>query len=169
MLTDRTYFGAINEEMDVDGEAAGIAAMLYELRRLPIDLNLVRKAPETVGLHAQRIASLRGPAKWLFDVLVRGYVGEYPGDSWREHYTTEELFGSYQQWAIETREEYAADRYAIGQFLKSMFKPYRPRAADGDRPPSYRLGTLTQARSIFAEKQGLGDPWPKDDKPEIAR
>ena len=89
---DRSYFAAIKDEMDVDGEAAGIAAMLYDLRRIHSDIDLVRTAPETPGLHAQRIASLRGPAKWLFDVLLRGYIGNYPGDSWREHYTTDELF-----------------------------------------------------------------------------
>ena len=89
---DRNYFAAINDEMDVDGDAAGIAAMLYDLRRFPLDINLVRTAPETAGLHAQRIASMRGPAKWLFDVLTRGYIGTYPGDTWRETYSTEELF-----------------------------------------------------------------------------
>jgi hypothetical protein len=73
---DTDYFGAILAEMDVDGEAAGIAAMLYDLRRFPVNLDFVRKAPETAGLHAQRLASLRGPASWLMDVLMRGWVKE---------------------------------------------------------------------------------------------
>ena len=51
--------------------------MLYDLLRYPVDINLVRKAPETPGLHSQRISSLRGPAKWLFDVLMRGHVSSF--------------------------------------------------------------------------------------------
>jgi hypothetical protein len=38
---DQAYFGPIIAEMDIDGEAAGIAAMLYDLHRLPLDLKLV--------------------------------------------------------------------------------------------------------------------------------
>ena len=163
---DLEYFAAINAEMDVDGEAAGISAMLYDLLRFPVDINLVRTAPVTAGLHAQRIASMRGPSKWLFDVLTRGYIGTYSGDTWQETCSTEELFESYRSWATETKESYTADRHALGKFLTSMFKPYRPRpkqAEDGKRPPSYRFGTLTQARRVFSEKQGIGDAWPEDD------
>jgi hypothetical protein len=163
---DRSYFAAINDEMDVDGDAAGIAAMLYDLRRIPLDVNLVRTAPETAGLHHQRIASLRGTAKWLFDVLLRGYVSNYSGDSWRDTYSTDELFGSYRSWATETKENFPSDRHALGKFLASMFQPYRPRvkqAEDGKRPPSYRLGSLSDARRVFSEKQGIGDAWPEDD------
>jgi hypothetical protein len=159
---DRSYFAAINDEMDADGDAAGIAAMLYDLRRLPLDINLVRTAPETAGLHAQRIASLRGAAKWLFDVLTRGYAGGYPG-TWRETYSTEELFDSYRAWVAEMKENFPSDRHTLGKFLAGMFKPCRPRSGDGERPPSYRFGTLTQARRIFSEKQGIGDAWPEDD------
>ena len=65
---DFEYFAAVNGEMDTDGEGAGISAMLYDLLRYPLDINLVRKAPETSGLHfLNRISSLRGPAKWLFE------------------------------------------------------------------------------------------------------
>jgi Family of unknown function (DUF5906) len=156
---DRNYFSGINDEMDADGDAAGIAAMLYDLRRLQLDINLVRTAPETAGLHAQRIASLRGTAKWLFDVLTRGYAGIYPGETWRETYSTEELFASYRSWATEMKENFPADRHALGKLLASMFQPCRPRCGDGERPPSYRFGTLTQARRVFAEKQGIGSAW----------
>ena len=162
-MQDRKYFAAINTEMDVDGEAAGISALLYDLLRFTVDINLVRTAPETAGLHAQRIASMRGPAKWLFDVLTRGYVGTYPGDTWRETYSTEELFDSYRAWVTEMKENFPSDRHSLGKFLTTMFKPCRPRNGDGERPPSYRFGTLTQARRVFAEKQGIGSAWMEDD------
>jgi hypothetical protein len=160
---NRAYFAEINDEMDVDGDAAGIAAMLYDLRRIPLDINLVRTAPETAGLHAQRIASMRGTVKWLFDVLTRGYIGSYPSDTWRETYSTEELFDSYRSWATETKEGFPADRHALGKFLATMFQSCRPRSGNGERPPSYRFGTLTKARQVFAEKQGTGDAWSADD------
>jgi Family of unknown function (DUF5906) len=160
---DPAYFGPINDEMDIDGEAAGIAAMLYDLRRYPLDMSLVRKAPETAGLHAQRIASLRGPWRWLFDVLTRGYVGPSSGETWEDHYTTEDLLGSYHSWSKDMKEAFPADGYAVGKVLKSMFQPYRPRisgrAGTTERPPSYRLGTLAQARAVFSKEQGFGDPW----------
>jgi Family of unknown function (DUF5906) len=163
---DFEYFAVINAEMDVDGDAAGIAAMLYELRRIPLDLNLVRKAPETAGLHAQRIASLRGPSRWLFDVLTKGYIGSFSADTWREQYSTEELFDSYRSWATETKENFPSDRHALGKFLASMFQSCRPRVKQSEgnaRPPGYRFGTLAQARAVFADKQGIGDAWPEDD------
>jgi len=164
---DAAYFGPIIDEMDVDGEARGIAAMLYDLRRVTIDIDFIRKAPETAGLYAQRISSMRGTARWLFDVLMRGYVGEIASDPWVEDYTMEDLFDSYRSWSKETREQFPSDRHATGKFLASMFPPYRPRVTGPSRvksrPPSYRLGTLAQARAVFAEKQGIGPAWPDDD------
>jgi hypothetical protein len=76
------------------------------------------------------------------------------------------MFDSYRAWVAEMKENFPSDRHALGRFLASMFQPCRPRpkqAEDGKRPPSYRLGTLTQARRVFAEKQGIGDPWSEDD------
>jgi hypothetical protein len=96
-------------------------------------------------------------------VLTRGYIGSYPGDTWRETYSTEELFDSYRSWATEMKENFPADRHALGKFLATMFQSCRPCSGNGERPPSYRLGTLTQARRVFAEKQGIGDPWSEDD------
>ncbi len=165
---DLNYFAQINAEMDVDGAAAGIAAMAYDLRRIEIDMDLVRKAPETTGLQAQRIESLRGPARWFFDVLMRGYAGEYSDAPWQDHYPTDVLFGSYQQWSKETKEPYPAQRHAFGVFLASMFSRHRPRSTQvpgfKTRSLGYRLGTLEEARKVFADKQGLGDPWPIDDE-----
>jgi Family of unknown function (DUF5906) len=161
---DTRYFGPINQEMDTDGKAAGIAAMLYDLRRISLDVNLVMKAPETAGLHRQRIASLRGPARWMFDVLVRGCVNADASESWPDSYSTDELYRSYQAWAQETKQAYPASRHEVGEMLNSMFKPYRPRKKDamgtGDtRPPSYRFGPLAVARQIFSEKTGIGSSW----------
>jgi hypothetical protein len=163
---DAAYFGAILAEMDVDGGGAGIAAMLYDLRRIALNDDLVRKTPETAGLHSQRIASLRGVSGWLFDALMRGYIGDTDSQPWREHYSTEELFESYRAWSAVTREAFAADRHAVGKILATMFATYRPRKSEGGtttRPPGYRFGTLAQARNIFAERQGIGSPWPDDD------
>jgi hypothetical protein len=163
---DAAYFGPITKEMDVDGDAAGIAAMLYDLKRFPYNMDLIRKAPETVGLHSQRIASLRGPEHWLFDVLMRGYASQYSTDPWHEFYSTEDLFQSYQSWSKDNSERHRANRDAIGKLLKSMFLPARPQKNVGGnrlRPQGYRLGTLASARAIFAEKQGIGSPWPDDD------
>ena len=156
---DLEYFGAINAEMDLDGEAAGIAAMLYDLKRIRFDPELVRTAPETAGLHAQRINSLRGIPRWLFDVLLRGYVSE-PTDPWQEVASTEDLHESYVRWSVQTKEAYPGDRIALGTFLSKLFKGTRPRV-NGARFPGYRLGKLQDARRIFATTQGIGDPWPQ--------
>ena len=166
-MQDAEYFAAINDEMDIHGDAAGIAAMLYDLRRIPLDLPFIRKAPETVGLQQQRIASLRGPAKWFFDVLTRGFVVNGSPRAWSENSTVEELFSSYLEWSKEMRESYPANRHEVGKLLASMFTQHRPRARTKDGTPvrvnEYRLGTLEAARSVFAEKQALGNPWTDTD------
>ena len=166
-MQDAEYFADINDEMDIHGDAAGIAAMLYDLRRIPLDLPFIRKAPETVGLQQQRIASLRGPAKWLFDVLTRGFVEKASPRAWSENSTVEELFSSYLEWSKEMRESYPANRHEVGKLLASMFTQHRPRARTKDGTPvrvnEYRLGTLEAARSVFAEKQALGNPWTDND------
>lgn len=163
---NHAYFGPILAEMDADGAAAGIAAMLYDLRRMRLDTDLVRKAPETAGLHAQRIASLQGPAAWLFDVLTRGYVSPGFEEPWCEHYTMEELYQSYTGWTQERRERYPATRHAVGQFLSGVYPAYRPRVhtPDGEkRPQGHRLGMLDNARGAFAEKHLVGAAWAEGD------
>jgi hypothetical protein len=151
--------------------ASETGEMVKRACRVKASVSVARRSrhlvpPETAGLHAQRIASLRGTAKWLFDVLLRGYVSSFAGDTWRETCSTEELFDSYRAWVTETKENFPSDRYAVGKFLASMFQPVRPRvkqAEDGKRPPSYRLGSLTDARRVFSATQGIGDAWPEDD------
>jgi len=87
-------------------------------------------------------------------------------DPWREQYSTEELFASYRAWTKENTDPYPADRHALGKFLSSMFPTVRPRITrlDGSkaRPPSYRFGTLAEARVIFGEKQGIGNAWQEE-------
>jgi hypothetical protein len=91
--------------------------------------------------------------------------------SWRDHYSTEELFASYESWARGRNERYPADRYALGKFMAGMFSPYRPRVtlpgSGTNRPPSYRLGTLENARAAFAAKHGIGSAWPSDTADEV--
>lgn len=165
---DHAYFGAILDEMDVDGDAAGIAAMLFDLRRIPIDMEQFRKMPETQALHAQRMASLRGPSAWLLDVLIRGHVGDSPFQTWEEHYSTDELFESYQFWSRAAKEGFLTGRNDFGKFLSTMFPTFRPRVSDGGTTtlrPGYQLGKLVHARAVFATTHGIGSPWP-DDQPD---
>lgn len=160
---DQSYFKTVLDEMDPDGDAAGIAAMLWDLKRVPIDLDFLRKVPETEALRAQRLATLRGPAKWMLDVLSRGYIGD-TFQTWEASYSTDDLFDSYKSWSRDARESFPAIRPEFGRFLSGMYSHHRPRQADGGlrRPPGYRLGDFAEARAVFAKKHGLGNPWPDD-------
>jgi hypothetical protein len=169
---DHAYFRAIIEEMGAETHGRGVAAMLYDLRRMKLDTDRVRSAPETEGLREQRIASMRGPAKWWLEVLKRGRIDDIGPARWDEACSMDALFSSFKEWCRETREPYAADRHALGKFLSDMFQSHRPRTRlpNGTvlRPPGYRLGTLDHARSTFSKQQGIGLVWDESGPPTEA-
>jgi hypothetical protein len=151
---EQSYFKTVLDEMDPAGAAAGVAAMLYDLKRIPIDLTVLRKVPETAALHAQRLATLRGPAKWMLDVLSRGYLGNTPFQSWETSYSTDDLFDSYRFWSRDAKEGFPAIRPEFGRFLSGMFAHHRPRPPDGGqkRPPGSAWANLP-TRAAYSQKR----------------
>jgi Family of unknown function (DUF5906) len=100
-IQDRSYFRAIQEELDADGHEA----MLFDLLRYDLSSFDVGAVPDTAALQEQKRLSLPTDKQWWLDVLQRGYVckselglDEYFGQ-WHDVVTTELLYSSYLAFA----------------------------------------------------------------------
>jgi len=67
---DTQYFGALMDQM----EAGGFAAMLHDLKAWDLKGFNVYDIPGTKALTDQKISSLRGPDRWLHEVLEEGAI-----------------------------------------------------------------------------------------------
>jgi hypothetical protein len=182
---DQTYFGAIQAELD----GGGLAGMLYDLLHHDITTFNVRSVPVTEGLQQQKKLSLPTFEAWWLDVLHRGYVyrshlglEEYFSE-WHEEITTDVLYESYTVFAKTRRDRHLLIREDFGKNMVGFGgKPTRPRdMVIGEhitdvanplggttrkaalirhpRPPSYRLGSLQEARKRFVAITGLEVDW----------
>jgi hypothetical protein len=184
---DKSYFGAIQKELD-DG---GYAAMLYDLLRYDISKFEVRDVPETLALQDQKAQSLPTDLSWWRNVLHRGYVYEskfglehYFGQ-WHPWVATTVLYKSYSEFAKSRNERHPKGEAQFGKFMTIGLgvTQSRPRGEnvvgehvvstnDGDRyeliysserKPGYQLGTLDDARANFETCTGITSEWDKDD------
>lgn len=188
---NRTYFGAIQDELG----SGGYEAMLHDLLAHDLTGFDVRDVPYTEGLDEQKKLSLGTSEAWWLDVLHRGYVYksklglERHFSEWREIETTEVLYASYFEFAKSRNERHPMEREWFGRFVIKMGgKPSKPRNAVvgehitdvpsgqyGDmarraalveraRATGYRFGGLEVARAAFLEATGLAVEWePEED------
>jgi hypothetical protein len=185
-IGDRSYFTALNKQM----EEGGLAAMLYDIQIRDISQFEVRDFPQTSALKMQKTLSLNSLQRWWLAVLERGYLwrsrhGAQYFREWQEFYSSALLRDSYSQWCEENRPHDRKSGEALGKFLKDLYTPARPggrcpiyeiASVDkfkeasldetsivwGDRPHGYRVGTLDAARARFAEKYDVILPWLPD-------
>lgn len=156
------YFSALRAEMNGDGPAA----LLHYLQHFELSGFDVRKAPETVGLRNQKLASLRGINRWWFDRLLSGEVGSNfaitPwGNGWHS-IDCDELRGDYMTFMRGFRfDGDPLDAATFGKRFREMVPKMekRRRGGRGDRSYTYRLPPLILARQCFAEWLGSPVDW----------
>jgi hypothetical protein len=179
---ERGYFKALWEEINGDG----LAALLHAMLRRDISKFEHRDVPQTTALAGQRRLSLDSVDAWWLAVLDRGFVwvsqhGIAEFGAWMEFVATDLLFQSYQQ---QQRGGWPASREMVTQRLSELYTAKRPNGphivgevahpgqfSSGvymrDRPRGFEVGTLDLARARFAKKHSFAEGrW--DDKDDEA-
>jgi hypothetical protein len=179
-IGQHAYFAAISKQM----ENGGLAAMIYDMQRRPLDVFNVRIVPHSEALEEQQMRSLDDLDEWLLEVLERGYVlrsrfGLEAFGDWHVFVAMDLLEASYQQWAASNRKGRLASRVALGIRLSKIYKDGRASGTeiigeveaapfgtnDPDklirrkaRPHGYWLGSLEDARAKFTDNRGVCGP-----------
>ncbi len=171
------YFDAIRREL----ESGGYEAMLHELLAHDLrDFN-VRRIPQTAGLAEQKVQSLRGPIRWLFECLQAGAISSrhgltYEWDDQGLGLIKSDGHASYHEVA-KRRHEYAAVDQGewfkqLEQVLGPLVQETRPRelpfpligasGAAGVRARIIQFGPLHDCRAAFEKHIGAPIQWPRD-------
>lgn len=163
---DSSYFGAIRREQDNRGPAA----LLHYLQSLDLTGFYVRDPPMTEGLRDQKLASLKGFDRWLFEVLGTGDApsgsGDIPAfaDDWsagpvsvgkssvREH---------YRRWMSEHR--FQGEPVGEADFTKRL-RVYVPeleerRPRENNRARTYIIPAVSSCRETFQRFIGQPIDW----------
>lgn len=115
------YFNALHTETtNPDAQAA----FLHEMLNRDISTFNPSKIPETVGLKAQRMASLSSAGEWLVDSFHNGFFDTKDNRRtfWEEFVTADALQQSYQLWC-DNKKVSTYDRMtntALGRYLNDL-------------------------------------------------
>jgi hypothetical protein len=189
---DHAYFDAIWAEMI----AGGFEAMLFDLLNYDLSNYNHRHVPQTSGLHEQRKLSLPVIDEWWKDCLSREFVYqsriglESYFEQWYEIVSTSLLYESYIAFAKGRHERRPVSREWFGRYMRKQgAKAIKPTAGNTgehfgsevnsfggttktaktievERPPSYVLGSLIQARKAFEATTKLAIEWVPEDDPD---
>jgi hypothetical protein len=95
---DRTYFGAIEEQM----QNGGLGALLHHLLYFDLSTVDVGKAPDTAALAENKLLTASPVVKWWHNVLHEGRLA--PGVTGREPIVqTRDLWNSFKEYAADLR------------------------------------------------------------------
>jgi len=188
-IGDRSYFKAIETQM----ENGGLAAMIYDMLRWPIADFEVTDVPGSDALTDQKRHSLDTLDRWWIDCLSRGFVwrakfGAPSFAEWQSFVSTELLHASYRQWCDENRIARPQTRMLLGKRMAQMYQRERPRGNGiigesetlinrppeniampswldmetvirAEHQPGYAVQSLDEARQRFADQRGVPGEW----------
>jgi hypothetical protein len=149
---------------------SGPAALLYFLRNVDLTGFNVRKAPDTVGLRDQKLASLRNIDAWWYEILSTCDLapGFDSGTGWEAGPVAigrEQLRAQYMLWLRGRRFDCdPLDDAHFGLRLKALvpsIEASRPRSS-GVRIRQYVLPPLAECRSAFEIWLGAAVDWDTD-------
>lgn len=160
---DSPYFDRLRSEMQGTGPA-GLLAWLQAYDLADFD---VRRAPETVGLLDQKIASLKNIEAWWYDALCRG---ELPSsicnmDEWADEphrIPCDAMRDDYARWLRGRRfDGEQLDERQFGARLRLLVPTMESlRPGGSPRPPrQYVVPGITEARNYFCEWLGGNVDW----------
>lgn len=155
---DEAYFGPLFEQMDT----GGLGAMLHDLLCMDLgDWHPRRGIPQTDALTKQKMLSLRGVDRVMYQMLVSGNpVGCLACDAEGNRFFSTTVL-------IEKHDALAQKDYrAIGLQLKLASEDAHPEAprfrVDGVQHRGRWLPPLWKARALWAQRKGLTIAWPDD-------
>ena len=158
-MRDHTYFCALSDERD-DG---GTAAFLDHLMKVDLCGFNPRALPETKGLHAQQVETLRhsdAVAAWWIEALSEAEFSVVGGAvAWATEISAGEMQESYAMATKGTRNAPSFDVAAkkLRKLLPTGALPKVRKSHNGDRYFSYQLPDLQVARQHFKTIMGI-DP-----------
>jgi hypothetical protein len=156
---DYTYWNALEYEM-VNG---GVAAMVHDLLAMDLTDFNVRAKPNTQELVGQKVHSLVGVARWWYDALYLGVVGQ----EWPDFIATDSIIKGVMDMA--GRKLYQSPNAA--EVIQAMSK-LCPSAVKGQKQESLgrhrglRIPPLAQARAEFEGYIGGAVHWDEESTTE---
>lgn len=172
---DRKYFTPLRHELgldaDTDRTGAGAAAMLYDLLRYDVSSFDITNVPKTTALLEQKLHSMSGTQKWLFDCLQQGAI---PGasvecDTWDTaslSVVKQDAYAAYRSYSKLSREYRPEEAAPWMKDLKKMLRhcvgDARPWAKEGTRPRLLTFEPLDRCRKAFEAWIGHPVAWPSD-------
>lgn len=155
---DRKYFGDVREEAFKNG---GLEAMLhYFLNEHDLAGFDVTDFPNNAGLTDQKVKSLRGVDRWLFECLNSCQLSHFDWSDRPLEVSKDGLYADYEAWS--KRREYApTERSHWARIVKQHFpmplvEDFRPYG--GQR--SWRFSAVSECREAFTKNNRLvGIEW----------
>ncbi|MEQ1865637.1 MAG: DUF5906 domain-containing protein [Micropepsaceae bacterium] len=149
---DNTYFAAIEHEW----RNGGRQALMHSLRQRDIASFDHRRRPETVALTDQKVHSLRGARRLVYQMLYKGDAPQLKIDGERVFVATRELIEHYGERVNET---------AVGRELGHVAceRKSARETCDGVQRRGYWLPALAIARADWSRTVGIEARWPDDD------
>jgi len=171
---DRKFFQDMREGM----EAGGYAHLLRYLLDFDLAGVEVNEAPNTQGLVDQKLASLRGPERWLADVLAAGEIsgGVFGAQKWDEDGLIIAKAAAYDHYVMKSKRNYGefrpVDDSHFWPMVQALVKVGLPRLweTDGNRKVQVRKAVfppLKEARKAFAAALGGVVNWNDQEDPDI--
>ncbi len=160
----KAYWAPLQAQFGNYAPDDGRAAMLYDLLRMDLSGFNVRAVPTTAAKTEQKLLSLRGTLRWLFEALAEGAMGRPWGPDGLT-VSTVEAYGCYTEHS-KLRREHPDGKpewsKAIRKALGTQLNEKRP-TVNGERFRLFSLAPLDDCRRKFARH--IGDPdmtWDQD-------
>ncbi len=154
---DHQYFEAIHTQM----ENGGFSAMLFDLKLIDLRKVNLRKVPQTPALIEQKLHSLHGVERWIYDVLSKREIGL---EIWSDKgliITKRNTYIDYSNSAQLRREYKPQDDSGMAKTLKKILgnciKDARP--AGGSRERVWYFDTIENCRTQFSKYIGADIIW----------
>jgi hypothetical protein len=159
---DRTYFGAIEKQM----ETGGLAALLHHLLHFDLSAVDVGKAPDTGALAENKLLTAEPMVKWWYDILHEGQL-ILTGPMLAQTFVrldapvwvrTRDLWKTYREYARDHKYCQAKDSQVIFGTQWKRLCPgakYGKHRFDGSPERGYRIPPLEQCIDEFVKVTGI--------------
>jgi hypothetical protein len=142
---DFAYFDALFRELYKEG---GLEAMLFDLLAYPLDDFNVRQVPNTKALADQKLLGLRGPLRWLHEVLSEGGIARVGFvQQWDEGGMQMQKTSAYDDYCQRSRNRFGEHHPVPDKFFWKAIRQAMAHASGGLRDE--RSGTPRVRCVIF--------------------
>jgi hypothetical protein len=172
---DKKFFRSMREGMEAGGYAHLLRYLLdFDLSGVDVD-----EAPNTQGLVDQKLASLRGPERWLADVLAAGEIsgGTFGAVGWDEDGLTIAKTQAHEHYVNRSKRNYGEFRPVDDSHFWPMITAMIPQVKlprlwekDGARKVQVRKAVfppLEECRKAFAATLGGVVNWNEPEEVDI--